>query len=102
MNEDKWNKLSKQDQDAIMSVSGEHLARLAGKSWDRADRIGLEAMKAAGVNIAVANPALVKEIRAKAAGIQQDWVKAATAKGVDGAKILAEFHAELKRVAAGK
>src|SRR4030095_14012089 len=28
MNEDKWNKLSKQDQDAIMSVSGEALARL--------------------------------------------------------------------------
>ena len=30
MNEDKWNKLPKQDQDAIMSVSGEALARLAG------------------------------------------------------------------------
>ena len=43
MNEDKWNKLSKQDQDAIMSVSGEALARLAGRSWDAADRGGLEA-----------------------------------------------------------
>ena len=32
MNEEKWNKLSKQDQDAIMSVSGEALARLAGKA----------------------------------------------------------------------
>ncbi len=37
MNEDKWNKLSKQDQDAIMSVSGEALARLAGKAWDATD-----------------------------------------------------------------
>ena len=37
MNEDKWNKLSKQDQDAIASVSGEALALLAGKAWD-ADR----------------------------------------------------------------
>ena len=30
MNEDKWNKLPKQDQDAILSVSREALARLAG------------------------------------------------------------------------
>ena len=30
MNEDKWNKLSKQDQDAIASVSGEPLALLTG------------------------------------------------------------------------
>ena len=36
MNEDKWNKLSKQDQDAIMSVSGE-ARRAAGKAWDAAD-----------------------------------------------------------------
>jgi TRAP-type C4-dicarboxylate transport system substrate-binding protein len=102
MNEDKWNKLSKQDQDAILSVSGEHLARLAGKSWDNADRGGMEAMKAAGVNVAEASPALVKEIQAKAVGIQQDWIKAANAKGVDGAKMLAEFHEELKKVAAGR
>jgi hypothetical protein len=32
MNEDKWNKLSKQDQDAITSLSGEKLAVLAGKA----------------------------------------------------------------------
>ena len=31
MNEDKWNKLSKQDQDAITSVSGEALARLPAR-----------------------------------------------------------------------
>ena len=37
MNEDKWNKLSKQDQDAITSVSGEPLALLAGKAWDATD-----------------------------------------------------------------
>ena len=30
MNEDKWNKLPKQDQEAIEKLSGEHIARLAG------------------------------------------------------------------------
>ena len=31
MNEDKWNKLPKQDQEAIEKLSGEHIARLAGE-----------------------------------------------------------------------
>ena len=37
-----------------------------------------------------------------AAPIIQDWIKKASAKGVDAAKIYAEFHEELKKVAAGK
>src|SRR5919201_4042785 len=37
MNEDKWNKLGKQDQAVIEEHAGEHIARLAGKSWDEAD-----------------------------------------------------------------
>ena len=102
MNEGKWNKLSKADQDAITSVSGEAHARFAGKSWDAADQIGLASLKKANVKIVEANPAMAKEVADRSAPIIQDWIKKATAKGVDGAKIFAEFHEELKRVAAGK
>ena len=102
MNEDKWNKLPKADQDAINSVSVEHLARLAGKSWDAADLIGMAALKKAGGKIVDASPAMAKEEAALAAPIIQDWIKKATAKGVDGAKVYAEFHEELKKVAAGR
>ncbi|HEX4236022.1 MAG TPA: TRAP transporter substrate-binding protein [Caldimonas sp.] len=101
MNEDKWNKLSKQDQDAIWSVSGEQLARLAGKSWDAADRSGLEALKAAHVTIIEASPTFVAEVRQRTAPLVQDWIKSANAKGVDGAKAWAEYQEELKKVAAG-
>src|SRR5215469_12057895 len=73
MNEDKWNKLPKQDQEAIAKLSGEHLARLAGASWDEADRKGMEALKKSGVKIVNASPTF-----------------------------LAEFREELKKVAAGK
>src|SRR4051794_26302734 len=45
MNEDKWNKLPKQDQETIEKLSGEYIARLAGKSWDDADQKGLDALK---------------------------------------------------------
>ena len=101
MNQDKWDKLSKQDQDAIMSVSGEALARLAGRSWDAADRGGVEALKAAGVTITEASPAFVADVRKRTEPLVQDWIKSANAKGVDGAKVFAAFHEELKNVAAG-
>ncbi|HEX7440246.1 MAG TPA: TRAP transporter substrate-binding protein [Caldimonas sp.] len=102
MNEDKWNKLPKPDQDAILSVSGEVLARLAGRAWDAADKGGFDALKAAGVAITEASPAFVADVRKRTEPLVAEWVKSANAKGVDGAKIYAEFHEELKRVAAGK
>lgn len=101
MNEDKWNKLSKQDQDAILSVSGEALARLAGKAWDAADKVGQETLKAAGATISEASPAFVAEVRSRTDPLVQEWIKSANAKGVDGAKVVAEFREELKKVAAG-
>ena len=102
MNEEKWNKLAKEDQAAIEKVSGEHLARLAGRSWDEADAKGLEALKKSGVKIVNADPAFAAEVAKRSAPIVDDWIKKASAKGVDAAKILAEFHAELKKVAAGQ
>ncbi len=102
MNQDKWNALPKRDQDAITSVSGEVLARLAGRSWDAADRGGVAALKAAGVKITEASPEFVAEVSKRTAPLVQDWIKAANAKGVDGAKVFAAFHEELKNVAAGR
>jgi TRAP-type transport system periplasmic protein len=102
MNEDKWNKLPKQDQEALERISGEWIARHAGRSWDVADEKGLEALKKSGVKIVNADPTLVAEVQKRSAPIIDDWVKKANAKGVDGAKILAEFRAELKKVAAGQ
>ena len=102
MNEEKWNKLPKQDQEAIEKLSGEYIARLAGNSWDEADRKGMDALKKSGVKIVHANPAFVAEVKKRSAPIVEEWVKQANAKGVDAAKILTEFQDELKKVAAGK
>ena len=102
MNEDKWNKLPKQDQAAIEKISGEHIARLAGQSWDDADKRGFEALKKSGVKIVNASPEFVAEVRKRSAPIIEDWIKQASAKGIDAARILAEFREELKKAAAGK
>jgi TRAP-type C4-dicarboxylate transport system substrate-binding protein len=102
MNEDKWNKLPRQDQEALEKISGESIARLAGNSWDEADRKGLDALKKSSVKIVNADAELVAEVRKRSAPIIDDWVKKASAKGVDGAKVLAEFREELKKAASGR
>lgn len=103
INEDKWNKLSKADQDLLTKFGGEHLARRAGKSWDNVDRIGNEGLKKAGAQIDTPSPALVKEIEAKAQPVIQNWIREVKEKrNMDGAMLLKEFRAELKRAAAGQ
>jgi TRAP-type C4-dicarboxylate transport system substrate-binding protein len=102
MNQDKWAKIPKQDQDIIEKMAGEAVARSCGKSWDAADQAGLESLKKAAVKIDTANPAFVKEVMGYAKQLDDEWIKAANGKGVDGAKVLAEFREELKKVEAGK
>src|SRR5687767_2369588 len=99
MNEDKWAKLSKQDQAAIEKLSYEYVARSNGKSWDAADQKGLDGLKKAGVKIVNADPKLLAEVQKRSAPIIDDWVKKASAKGVNAKAALAEFRAELKKVA---
>jgi TRAP-type C4-dicarboxylate transport system substrate-binding protein len=102
MNEDKFNKLSKQDQDIIEKMSGEAAARSNGKSWDNADKLGLEALKAAGANIQTATPAMIAEAQKRNGPIIEKWIKDATPKLPNAKAVLDEFHAELKRVESGK
>jgi len=102
MNQDKWNKLSKQDQDIIEKFSGEFAARSNGRSWDTADKVGIDALKAAGANIVTADAAMRAEAQKRSAPIIDAWIKKASAKGIDAKAILDEFHGLLKRVAEGK
>jgi len=102
MNEDKWNSIPKQDQAIIEKYSYEYAARSNGQSWDRADQVGLNALKAAGAHIVTASPAMQAEAKKKAGPIIEDWIKKASVKLPNARQVLAEFHAELKKVAAGK
>ena len=102
MNEDKWNKLAKQDQDIIEKMSGEAAARSNGKSWDNADKVGLDALKAAGANIVTANAGMQAEAKKRSGPIIEDWIKKASEKLPNAKAVLEEFHAELKKVEAGK
>jgi TRAP-type C4-dicarboxylate transport system substrate-binding protein len=102
MNEDKWGRLSRQDQAIIEKYSFEYAARSNGKSWDAADQKGVEALKKANAKIVRADPAFVAEVQKRSAPIIDDWIKKAAAKGVDARAALEEFRAEIKKVSAEK
>jgi len=100
MNPKKFASLSKADQAAIEKVSGENFSHIAGKGWDNADIAGVAAMKADGVKVITASPALISEIKSRTRGIEAKWVAQLKSKGIDGAKIMSDLRAEI--AAAGK
>ena len=104
MNEDKWNKIAKADQAIIEKHAYEYAARSNGQSWDKADQVGLNALKAAGANIMQADAKMTAEAKKRSGPIIDDWIKKAAEKhkGLDARAVLNEFHEELKKVAAGK
>ena len=102
MNEDKWNKIAKQDQAIIDKHAYEYAARSNGKSWDAADKVGLDALKAAGANIITADAGMQAEAKKRSGPIIEDWIKKASVKLPNAKAVLDEFHEELKKVAAGK
>jgi len=102
MNKQKFAALSKADQDAIMKVSGEKFARLAGGGWDRADREGRVAMKEAGGQVREVKPELVAALRKVTERLEADYGAKMDAMGIDGAGTIKYFRAEVARVAAEK
>jgi len=84
MNKDKFDSLSKEDQDAIMSVSGMELAKLGGQSFDAADEAAMAVVEKDGVEMITADEAFVSSMREKLTAIDQNWIKDADGLGVDG------------------
>ncbi|HPQ95541.1 MAG: TRAP transporter substrate-binding protein [Thiothrix sp.] len=93
MNPDFFEGLSPEDQEAIMSVSGEKLARLAGSAWGAADAEGIATAKEAGIHVVELSPddPRVVEMHKLAEGIDQQWIKDVADRKVDAAAALAAF-----------
>ena len=101
MNPAKFDNLSKQDQTAVMSVSGEAAARMTGVAWAAADDAGHTKAKKLGNTITLADPALAKAIKQRIAGVEKAWIKKANAKGIDAAKALSELRDEIRKIKRG-
>jgi len=91
LNTDFLNSLSEKDQKAIMNVSGEKLARLAGKAWDDADTAGHANALAAGTTVNTASHAIHTAYLDLMAPVEAAWVEEISGKGIDGKAALAEL-----------
>ena len=94
--EKKWNKLSKQNRDAIWSVSSERIAVNAGRMVDKLDAKAREIGKSKGIKFYDASPEFVADMKAKLAYVTTDWLKAAASRGIDGNAALAYYKSQLK------
>lgn len=98
MNQAKYDKLTAEEKKAVDAISGEAVASMFGRNWDRVDRVGLALMQANNVQVVKADAKFVAEVKAKTSSLEQKWVKDAEAKGLkDAAKVLAEFRAEIAK-----
>lgn len=101
MNPEAFDKLSKEDQQALLKLSGRHLAELAGKAWDKHDLEGQKIMHSDQINLIKADETFVNAVRERTKGFEQTWLKAAADKGIDGQAALDSFRAEIKKLDAG-
>jgi TRAP-type transport system periplasmic protein len=102
MNKQKFAGIPRADQVAMMKVSGEHFARLAGGGWDRADKEGLVAKKAAGGTMKPMSAQFVGELKKLTEQLELEYGAKMDAMGIDGKETIKYFRAEVARVAAGK
>src|SRR5690606_21561379 len=91
MNEDAFAKLSEQDQQALLKLSGKHLASLAGKAWDKHDAVAQKVLTGGDINLIKADDALIKAVHERTDAFEQAWLKDANDKGIDGPAALASF-----------
>ncbi len=102
MNEQAFHKLPERDRAIVLKLSGEHIARLAGKAWGDADVAAMNSLKGKKVQFTQASDALVTAVKARTGEFERTWLATAKEKGIDGPKVLQDFRNELKALEAGK
>jgi len=98
INPAKFDSLSAEDQAAIESVSGETLAWIAGKAWDKGDGNAQKMMEEKGHNFVVPEGEFLENIKAALAPMEEEWIESVKSMGVDGAQVLADYRAEIANV----
>jgi TRAP-type C4-dicarboxylate transport system substrate-binding protein len=99
MNPAKYDKLGPEEKKVIDSMSGEYVARLFGRGWDKVDRRAFALMQANNVTVTKADAKFVADIKAKTSSLESKWAADAEAKGLNNAaKVLAEFRSEIAKL----
>lgn len=93
MNKAKYEKLSPELRAVIDKHSGLALVEMAGRAWDSSNAEARKAILARGNKIAVIRGADYAVMEPATKKIEDDWIKQADEKGLDGARLVSELRA---------
>lgn len=102
LNERKWKKISAEDQQAILAVSGEAFARLWGQEFQRQIDQAEAALKAAGHRFSEPSAELMQRIGNIRDAMLADWAADGKSFGVDNPMEMAQFHQQRYRTLVGQ
>ena len=89
MNQEKWDALPADLQEAIMEVSGRTGSLAAAADFEAAANVAKDTIKAAGGQFYTIDDAVVAELKAACASTSDEWAAAHSANGFDGAAYVA-------------
>lgn len=93
MNKARYDGLTPELKAVIDKNSGLSLSELAAKVWDDGGEAAKKKLAAQGNKILTIKDADYNAMKVSGAAVEADWIKQATAKGLNGAKLAAEVHA---------
>ncbi|MCW5773130.1 MAG: TRAP transporter substrate-binding protein [Rhodospirillaceae bacterium] len=94
INKKKWESLPAADRAAMEKLSYEALAKRLGTLWQNEENVGLDKLRKLGVEVTIADAAMMGKLHEALAPVEKAWIEKAKAKGVDGAAAIAMFKAE--------
>ncbi|MRI33628.1 C4-dicarboxylate ABC transporter substrate-binding protein [Endozoicomonas sp. OPT23] len=90
------DRLSDSDRKAVLSVSGEKLSALAGRLWDRADKVGEADIIASGSKVIPASEEDVAYFNQLVADMEDKWLSSVKKRKVDAQAALNAFKEEAR------
>lgn len=102
MNPAKFKSLSKKNQEAVMSVSGESFSRRIGRIWANKDKVSLVNVKKGGVDVDRPKGVFLNQIRKTIGVVTEKWLAEVKRKrpGFDGDAFLTMLRANAKAIIA--
>lgn len=85
--------LSKEDRQAILSISGERLSALAGRAWELADTEGYQTARSSGAHITQLQhqDPMGQAFMNITKGLDQMWIESVADRGIDASSALEEL-----------
>jgi TRAP-type C4-dicarboxylate transport system substrate-binding protein len=99
LNKAKWDSIPKRDQDLILSISGEELAKY-GKVWDNREAEARQRMQREGkVKMMAASDAMMADLKKAWAFLEDEWIANAASRKIDGKAALKFYFDTAKELA---